>query len=223
MKNFKSSIITASYLFILSTLFTLLIYNSITINFIIFSILESIIITSIIELILTPLKEKVSKFIRIILISIITVFFIAQYIHYNFYDCFFSVYSLVNGGQVFGFIGAIVKEALEHITGIVAMLVILTAYIVFIIKTREEKCKRKTLVLIISLITSIAIIIGIILINTDNKNEIYTKENLLNNTNSEVKNNKNFGLPGGMLIDLYRYNNSYNESIIKNKIHLFMN
>ncbi len=217
MKNFKSSIITASYLFILSTLFTLLIYNSITINFIIFSILESIIITSIIELILTPLKEKVSKFIRIILISIITVFFIAQYIHYNFYDCFFSVYSLVNGGQVFGFIGAIVKEALEHITGIVSMLVILTAYIVFIIKTREEKCKIKTLVLIISLITSIAIIIGIMLINTDNKNEIYTKENLLNNTNSGVKNNKNFGLPGGMLIDLYRYNNSYNESIIKNK------
>ena len=217
MKNFKSSIITASYLFILSTLFTLLVYNSITINFIIFSILESIAITSIIELILIPVKEKINKFIKIILISTITIFFIAQYIHYNFYDCFFSVYSLVNGGQVFGFISAIVKEALEHITGIVSMLVLLTAYIIFILKTKEEKNKRKTLILIISLITSIAIIITLTLINTDNKNEIYTKENLLNNTNSEVKNNKNFGLPGGMLIDLYRYKNSYNGSIIKTK------
>ena len=122
MKRFKSFLVIFGFLFLLGIVFSLLIYNSISFIFILFDILESIFIASFLCLISCFKNDKINKLIKILILGIITVFFIAQYIHYSFYDCFFSVYSLVNGGQVFGFMSAIIKEILDHIWGILIIL-----------------------------------------------------------------------------------------------------
>ena len=101
MKRFKNFLVIFVFLFILGIVFSLLIYNSISFIFILFDILESLFLASFLCLITCFKNDKINKLIKIMILGIITVFFIAQYVHYSFYDCFFSVYSLVNGGQVF--------------------------------------------------------------------------------------------------------------------------
>lgn len=214
MKKYKNLITISTYLFILGITFSLLIYKNISLKFILFNILESIAISSIICIISHFKNNKINKIIKILLITTITIFYIAQYVHYSFYDCFFSVYSLVNGGQVFGFINAIIKEILEHILGILIILILLIITIILIIKTKELPEKNFLINLAIISIISITIT-TIALIITPTTNNIYSQKNLLTKTNSEVKNIKNFGLIGGMIIDLYRYNNNYNEEILK--------
>ncbi len=117
MKRFKNFLVIFVFLFILGIVFSLLIYNSISFIFILFDILESLFLASFLCLITCFKNDKINKLIKIMILGIITVFFIAQYVHYSFYDCFFSVYSLVNGGQVFGFINAIIKEILDTYLG----------------------------------------------------------------------------------------------------------
>lgn len=215
MKRFKSFLIIFVFLFILGIVFSLLIYNSISFIFILFDILESLFLASFLCLITCFKNDKINKLIKIIILGIITVFFIAQYVHYSFYDCFFSVYSLVNGGQVFGFINAIIKEILDHIWGILIILGLFGFTSFSIIKTNDYIDKKRFWSLLITSTLSIVIIFLSLFINIKTNNDIYCKTNLLNKTNSEVKNNKDFGLIGGMVIDLYRYNNSYDEDILK--------
>lgn len=211
MKKYKKLIITTIYLFVLNIVFSLMIYKTLTFSYIIFYFLESTLFSCIVNLISYPFKEKINKIITIILLTAITILYIAQYVHYGFYDCFFSTYSLVNGGQVFGFLSAILKEVLEHIKGILLMLFLLVITIVFMIKINNEKKKKQPLIMtIIALISLLLIGLFVQLSN----NTIYSKKNLLDKTNSEVKNNMNFGLLLGMTIDLKRYISTYEEEFI---------
>ena len=211
MKRFKSFLVIFGFLFILGIVFSLLIYNSISFIFVLFDILESIFIASFLCLITRFKNNKINKLVKILILGIITVFFIAQYI----YDCFFSVYSLVNGGQVFGFMGAIIKEVLDHIWGILIILGLFGFTSFAIVKINDYIDRKRFCCLLITSILSIVIILLLLFINVKVNDDIYCKTNLLNKTNSEVKNNKDFGLIGGMVIDLYRYNNSYDEDILK--------
>ncbi len=211
MKKYKSLIFITGYLFIQNIVFALLVYNHITLSNTIFYLLESITISSIISLITIPFKDKISKIIRTSLLSIITLFFIAQFVHYNFYDCFFSIFSLVNGGQVFGFLSAIIKEIIDNLYGIVIMLILFILSIIFLIRTSEEKPKF----IVIFIVLVINVIITVILTLVLNTNYLYSRKNLVTITNSEVKNCEKFGLLTGMVIDTKRYMFSYDEDLLK--------
>ena len=214
MKKFKNLIITITYLFIVAIIFSFLIFKKLTISNILFYLLESITFGLIINLITCPFKEKINKIITSILLVIITIFYIAQFIHYNFYDCFFSIYSLVNGGQVFGFLNAIIKEIINNIFGIIILVLGLILAIILIFKNNEEySSKKKPLILAGLLILNLIITISLIYI--PNSNDIYSRKNLLEKTNSETKNTESFGLITAMIIDSSRYLSSYKEDIIK--------
>ena len=214
MKKFKNLIITITYLFIMAIIFSCLIFKKLTISNILFYLLESITFGLIINLITCPFKEKINKIITSILLVIITIFYIAQFIHYNFYDCFFSIYSLVNGGQVFGFLNAIIKEIINNIFGIIILVLGLILAIILIFKNNEEySSKKKPLILAGLLILNLIITISLIYI--PNSNDIYSRKNLLEKTNSETKNTESFGLITAMVIDSSRYLSSYKEDIIK--------
>ena len=214
MKKFKNLIITITYLFIVAIIFSFLIFKKLTISNILFYLLESITFGLIINLITCPFKEKINKIITSILLVIITIFYIAQFVHYNFYDCFFSIYSLVNGGQVFGFLNAIIKEIINNIFGIIILVLGLVLAIILIFKNNEEySSKKKPLILAGLLILNLIITISLIYI--PNSNDIYSRKNLLEKTNSETKNTESFGLITAMVIDSSRYLSSYEEDIIK--------
>ena len=214
MKKFKNLIITITYLFIVAIIFSFLIFKKLTISNILFYLLESITFGLIINLITCPFKEKINKIITSILLVIITIFYIAQFVHYNFYDCFFSIYSLVNGGQVFGFLNAIIKEIINNIFGIIILVLGLVLAIILIFKNNEEySSKKKPLILAGLLILNLIITISLIYI--PNSNDIYSRKNLLEKTNSETKNTESFGLITAMIIDSSRYQSSYKEDIIK--------
>ena len=165
MKRFKNFLVIFVFLFILGIVFSLLIYNSISFIFILFDILESLFLASFLCLITCFKNDKINKLIKIMILGIITVFFIAQYVHYSFYDCFFSVYSLVNGGQVFGFINAIIKEILDHIWGILIILGLFGFTSFSIIKTNDYIDKKRFWSLLITSTLSIVIIFLSLFIN----------------------------------------------------------
>ena len=202
MNKYRNFIITTLYLWSLNIIFIILLYKSISIDNIFFYLLESIGVSAFINLVSEFFKDKTKKVFLLIIYSFITLLYIAQFIHFNFYDCFFSIYSLVHGSQVFGFVPAIIKVMINHIPDILILIALLITIIITIIKTNDENSKNKKLVLLIVFILNILITIGLIYIPSDN---IYSRKNLLNNANLETKNVQNFGLMSSMSIDLYRF------------------
>lgn len=213
MKKYKNLIITIAYLFIIAITFAILIFHKLSISNALFYLLESITFGLIINLISYPFKPKINKIVDSALLVVITIFYIAQFVHYNFYDCFFSIYSLINGGQVFGFISAIIKEIIDNIFGIVILLSILILTIILILKNANLSKKQNPIILVGLLILNLIITISFIYI--PNSNDIYSRKNLLEKTNSETKNTESFGLITAMLIDTNRYISPYKEDIIK--------
>ena len=213
MKKYKNLIITIAYLFIIAITFAILIFHKLSISNALFYLLESITFGLIINLISYPFKPKINKIVNSSLLVVITIFYIAQFVHYNFYDCFFSIYSLINGGQVFGFINAIIKEIIDNIFGILILLSILILTIILIFKNDNLSKKQNPIILVGLLILNLIITISFIYI--PNSNDIYSRKNLLEKTNSETKNTESFGLITAMLIDTNRYISPYKEDIIK--------
>lgn len=213
MKKYKNLIITIAYLFIIAITFAILIFHKLSISNALFYLLESITFGLIINLISYPFKPKINKIVNSALLVVITIFYIAQFVHYNFYDCFFSIYSLINGGQVFGFLNAIIKEIIDNIFGILILLSILILAIILILKNDNLIKKQNPIILVGLLILNLIITISFIYI--PNSNDIYSRKNLLEKTNSETKNTESFGLITAMLIDTNRYISPYKEDIIK--------
>lgn len=213
MKKYKNLIITIAYLFIIAITFAILIFHKLSISNALFYLLESITFGLIINLISYPFKPKINKIVNSSLLVVITIFYIAQFVHYNFYDCFFSIYSLINGGQVFGFLNAIIKEIIDNIFGILILLSILILTIILIFKNDNLSKKQNPIILVGLLILNLIITISFIYI--PNSNDIYSRKNLLEKTNSETKNTESFGLITAMLIDTNRYISPYKEDIIK--------
>lgn len=213
MKKYKNLIITIAYLFIIAITFAILIFHKLSISNALFYLLESITFGLIINLISYPFKPKINKIVNSSLLVVITIFYIAQFVHYNFYDCFFSIYSLINGGQVFGFLNAIIKEIIDNIFGILILLSILILTIILILKNDNLSKKQNPIILVGLLILNLIITISFIYI--PNSNDIYSRKNLLEKTNSETKNTESFGLITAMLIDTNRYISPYKEDIIK--------
>lgn len=210
MNKYKTLVITTIYLFVLNIVFSFLIYKCLYLSNIFFYLLESISVSTIICLISELFKGKVKKAIQIILFVIISVFFTGQYIHYLFYECFFSIYSLVHGGQVIAFVPAIIKHIWNNIYTFLIFIVFIVTIVIILIKVKEHSPKKRVLCLILI----INILITTLSIYIPNSNDIYSRKNLLNSTNTETGNVQSFGLITAMAIDMQRFIFSPNYSFI---------
>ena len=211
VNKFKLFNVISIYFLILNIVFTLLIYKKIVFINIIFYFLQSIFISSIVCLATYFIRGKWKKIIILCLTFILTFLFIAQYIHYSFYDCFFSTYSLINGGQVFGFFNAILKEILDHILGIIIILLLYSILITIIVKIKEDNFKNKPFVFVGIAVLCFSITFATTFISN---NDIYSRKNLVYKTNSEVENTKKFGLIAAMALDFNKYTKHDNNNII---------
>lgn len=195
--------------------FSGLVFKNFEIGNIIFYLLESITFGALINLVVLPFKSnKISKILKCFILIGITVIYIAQFVHYNFYDCFFSTYSLVNSGQVFGFMDAIMKVIMSHIVDIIMFIIMLVLVCVCLFKHEDEDVKRKPLVLVVVMLISLFITFGLTLLDNNN---LYSRKNLIFKTNSMTENTKSFGLITSSLIDIDRYVFLGEEQIVTNE------
>ena len=111
--NYKRYLLNILYIFLIEIVFNIVLFNKITYYFF-YILLFSILTGTIISLITGFLNESVNNISNIVINSVITLIFISHLIHYWFYQSIFSIYSLINGAQVFGFMSAIGKIMLHN-------------------------------------------------------------------------------------------------------------
>lgn len=213
MKKNIDLILNILYIFILNILLSLLIFKSITILNILYFIFESITLGSIIKLVSSISKNnKLNKAITLTFLGIVSVIFAAQFVHYKFYECFFTFYSLINGGQVFSFLEAILKIIKENILGFLSFIIIFIITIPILIKIPFNKKRKNIFIYLVLILISIT---TMFLSSNLFKIGIYSKYNLLYNTHNHTQNIKNFGLFTSTAIDTVRYYFEFEPKLLK--------
>ena len=212
--NNKNFILNCTFIFILEIIFHLLLFKSIDL-YLFYSLGFSIIVGTIITLICYLFSEKINKIFNIILLSIIDLIFVSQLIHFKFYSSIFSIYSLVNGGQVFGFMSAIMKVFFENIFAVILLIIPLILVIIFIIKLKSEKDNTAKLLFIISI--SLIVLGSTVLSLKIDPDNSYNADKLYRKIHVPTLMTKKFGLLTTMRLDLQRSIFGFEEEFISNK------
>lgn len=199
--NYKRYLLNILYIFLIEIVFNIALFNKITYYFF-YILLFSILTGTIISLITGFLNESVNKISNIVINSIITLIFIAQLIHYRFYQSIFSIYSLINGAQVFGFMSAIGKIMLHNTEYIIFLLFPLFFFIVLGLNISFKKYTKKELLILIGIIP-ISLLLSILVLNTD-KDKNYNAKDLYYNTHAPTISTQKLGLLTTMRLDLKR-------------------
>ena len=199
--NYKRYLLNILYIFLIEIVFNIALFNKITYYFF-YILLFSILTGTIISLITGFLNESVNKISNIVINSVITLIFIAQLIHYRFYQSIFSIYSLINGAQVFGFMSAIGKIMLHNTEYIIFLLFPLFFFIVLGLNISFKKYKKKELLILIGIIP-ISLLLSILVLNTD-KDKNYNAKDLYYNTHAPTISTQKLGLLSTMRLDLKR-------------------
>lgn len=166
-------------------------------------ILFSIPIALIITLLETLFKnEKANRIITAVITFLVSLIFIAQFVHYKYYTSIFSVYSLFHGGQVFEFIDSILKVIFRNIFPI--LLMIISVVIPWIKKIPiSYNFKDNFNKILIFLITVFVYIAGILVIELDPKGS-YSAHRLYYETHVPTLTASKFGLITTMRLDAKR-------------------
>lgn len=199
--NYKRYLLNILYIFLIEIVFNIALFNKITYYFF-YILLFSILTGTIISLITGFLNESVNKISNIVINSVITLIFIAQLIHYRFYQSIFSIYSLINGAQVFGFMSAIEKIMLHNTEYIIFLLFPLFFFIVLGLNISFKKYTKKELLILIGIIP-ISLLLSILVLNTD-KDKNYNAKDLYYNTHAPTISTQKLGLLTTMRLDLKR-------------------
>lgn len=199
--NYKRYLLNILYIFLIEIVFNIALFNKITYYFF-YILLFSILTGTIISLITGFLNESVNKISNIVINSVITLIFIAQLIHYRFYQSIFSIYSLINGAQVFGFMSAIGKIMLHNTEYIIFLLFPLFFFIVLGLNISFRKYTKKELLILIGIIP-ISLLLSILVLNTD-KDKNYNAKDLYYNTHAPTISTQKLGLLTTMRLDLKR-------------------
>ena len=209
--NYKRYLLNILYIFLIEIVFNIALFNKITYYFF-YILLFSILTGTIISLITGFLNESVNKISNIVINSIITLIFIAQLIHYRFYQSIFSIYSLINGAQVFGFMSAIGKIMLHNTEYIIFLLFPLFFFIVLGLNISFKKYTKKELLILIGIIP-ISLLLSILVLNTD-KDKNYNAKDLYYNTHAPTISTQKLGLLTTMRLDLKRAIFGFTDKII---------
>lgn len=199
--NYKRYLLNILYIFLIEIVFNIALFNKITYYFF-YILLFSILTGTIISLITGFLNESVNKISNIVINSVITLIFIAQLIHYRFYQSIFSIYSLINGAQVFGFMSAIGKIMLHNTEYIIFLLFPLFFFVVLGLNISFKKYTKKELLILIGIVP-VSLLLSILILNTD-KDKNYNAKDLYYNTHAPTISTQKLGLLTTMRLDLKR-------------------
>ena len=195
-------------------LYKVFIYNNILrlslINMLLFLIVFSLFCYLISKL----FNEKINKIIYIVILSIIAVWFSAEYVVKSYFDFYISLSTFEVADQVGDFLGKAVIETLKRIPGIILFFIPMILGIIFskFINFKHNNFKKN---LIFTLIFVLSIGLYILGLNI-NKNESYSPYQLYYNVNDVSLNMENFGVLNTFVIDLDRTLFGFEEKIIIN-------
>ena len=151
--NYKKTLLSIIYIYYLELIYHLFIFKSFTIKEFLFLSLFTILFGIFNDLITSLFNKKINKWLFISINVFLSILFIAQVINFKFYGNIISIYSVVHGGQVFGFMGAIISVILKNIPCVLLLLIPAILLLVFNkhIETDDSNYKNtliKTLVFV---------------------------------------------------------------------------
>lgn len=185
-------------------IFHIFVFEGLTFNFI-YVVLFSTVIGGIVYIISNLFSDWKNRFPTYFFIGLTLFLFIANFIYYKVYTSIISIYSLLNGNQVLGFLNHIIKISLENWYVLVLMIVPLVCFIILDVKNivsfRRTKPPFKVLVLGCTVLIQALALIGINFINTS---EIYSNKNLYSSIHSPLMTTERIGLLTMFRLDIQR-------------------
>lgn len=214
IKNYIINILTILYLEIT---YHILIFKTINIKEIFYITIFTIINTLIIDIISNITNNKtINKYLNLIINTFITILFITYFMNYKFYGNTLSIYSIFHGGQVFGFMDAIIRMAKNNIISIILLIIPILINIIFIKKRNFKTLNNKELtiksIILLTLYTTTLLTLNI------NKQDLYSPYNLYFNKHVPNQTSQTFGILTTLRLDLKRTITNFEEkSIEQNK------
>ena len=177
----------------------------------------SLIYISILTIISGLSKNKtVNKSITFILTITITIYNLSQFVYYNFYNSFISLYSIGMGTvQVFGFFDQILEVMFNNF--FIVILYITPIIILSIFNKYFDFSKNtKNRYILNSIVLFSGIVLSILTLQV-NKKDLYSNYNLFYNVNYPTLTINRFGITTTSLLDASRYLTNFKEKyLIKN-------
>lgn len=211
--DIKKIIINSAFIFIEELILHVIMFKQL--DFYLLYILGfSIVIGLLITTLSSLTHDKPNKIINISLLLFIGMIFVAQLVHFKFYSAIFSIYSLVNGGQVFGFFSAIMKVIKNNIISVIVIILPIIVAIYLTIKEQYNSTKFKMLFL--QDIGGIVLLILLIFSLNLDKDSSYSAKSLFKDTHVPTIMTKKLGLITTMNLDLKRTIFKSGEKLIVN-------
>lgn len=195
----------------LEMIFKGIILKNFEINNVAYTMLFSVQVILILNLLCNIFKHKISKIILIVSSSILTIYFIIQAIFYNLFSIPFSFSTLGLAKGAFSFTEMVADAITENIAILIILLIPLFFTIIFIKKIKVEIYNKKEIIIsIISIV--IAICFGILIVNIDREGK-YSAYSLSYEIDAQEKNIEKFGLIRSTVIDIKRTIFGFEENI----------
>ena len=179
---------------------------------ILYTVLFSIQIVLIINLICSIFKDRISKIILMITSIIITIWFGVQAVFFNLFSVPLSFSTLGLAGGALGYTDVVIEIIVKNALIILACLLPLIALFIFNKKIKFEQYNKKTILIFIVIILFFSgLKAGAIHID---RNDIYSAYNLYYKIDAQEKNIEKFGVLTSTVIDLKRTVVGVNEEVV---------
>lgn len=211
--KYKKMLIIFLNLLYLELIYHLFIFNSFKLKHIFLITIFTVLSTIFIDLITSLFTKKVNKWLMIIINCFLSVLFIAQIINYRFYGNVISIYSIIHGGQVFGFLSAIFSVLWQNIICVILLLIPIPLYIIFNKKIETDNLSWKV-ILKKNCLLIIVFILSLLSLQTDKK-EIYSAKNLYYYRHAPLETVKKLGMLTTLRLDLERTITGFEENLTK--------
>ena len=196
-------------------LYKIFIYNNIfrtsILNMFIFLIFISLMFTIISKLFS---KEKHNKIVFIVIMSIISVWFCAEYVCKSYFDFYISLSTFEVADQLGGFVGKTITEILKRIPGILLFFAPLIFSLIF---SKSINFKHSNYKKLIGLTCISLLIFSFYLLSLNiEKDKEYSSYELYYNVNDFTLNMENFGVINSLFIDIKRAIFGFEDKVIIN-------
>ena len=194
--------VVAFVIIYLEMIFKIVVLKSVRIDDIMFTLLFSMQIIMVLNLLCNVFKKKVSKIILIISTIILTFYFSVQAIFYKLFSVPFSFMTLGLAGNALDFTSIIKDAILQNWFTLLLIAIPLILIICLHKKIQFNQFNRKRIgIWLLSIVMYLIILVGVIFIDSKG---VYSSYNLLFNINAQEKNIEKFGLINSTTIDLVR-------------------
>jgi lipoteichoic acid synthase len=210
--NYKKMIISFINVLYLETIYHLYVFKSFDGKNLFYILIFSLLTSLFIDLISSLFNKKINKWFFIGIIFICSIIFLAQYINYCFYGNIVSIYSVFHGGQVFGWLGAIISVIKEHLFPNILLFLPIPISLIFNKYIESSDINFQDIIKKIIILSAVFFISLISLLF--NQKGIYSAYNLYFNKHVPNATAQNFGIFTTMRLDIERTLDNFEEASV---------